>query len=45
MFDKPDLYAWYLPEKLKPLAPAWSRAAYRLSTPWMMGSLSFRAVR
>ena len=44
MFDKPDLYAWYLPEPLKPLAPAWSRAAYRLNTPWMMGSLSFRAV-
>ena len=45
MFDKPDLYAWYLPDKLKPLAPAWSRAAYRMNTPWLMGSLSFRAVR
>ena len=45
MFDKPDLYAWYLPDKLKPLAPAWSHLTYRLGTPALMGSLSFRAVR
>jgi hypothetical protein len=45
MFDQPDLYAWYLPEPFKPLAPRWSDLAYRLGAPWLMGSLSFRAVR
>ena len=29
----------------KPLAPAWSTLAYRLNSPWLMGTLSFRAVR
>jgi hypothetical protein len=45
LFDKPDLYAWYLPEPLKPLAPAWSRLAYRVGSPRMMGTLGVRAVR
>ena len=45
MYDKQDLYAWYLPDPLKPLAPAWSRLAYRLNSPWLMGTLSFRAIR
>jgi SAM-dependent methyltransferase len=45
MFDKPDLYAWYLPDRIKPVAPAWSRMVYRLNTPQLMGTLSFRAVR
>jgi len=45
MYDKQDLYAWYLPDALKPLAPAWSNFAYRLNSPWLMGSLSLRAVR
>jgi hypothetical protein len=45
MFDKPELYAWYLPGVLKPVAPAWSRLAYRVGSPWLMGSLSFRAQR
>ena len=45
MFDKPELYAWYLPDVLKPVAPAWSRLAYRVGSPWLMGSLSFRAQR
>ena len=45
MFDKSDLYAWYLPQPLKPAAPAWSRMVYRLDTPRLMGTLSFRAVR
>ena len=45
MFDKPDLYAWYLPERLKPLAPRWSSLAYGVGAPSLMGSLSFRAVR
>ncbi len=45
MFDKPELYSWYLPGPLKPLAPAWSRVAYGLDVPALMGSLSFRAVR
>ena len=45
MFDKPDLYAWYLPESLKPVAPAWTRMVYGLHAPQLMGTLSFRAVR
>jgi len=45
MFDKPDLYAWYLPEALKPAAPAWTRMVYGLNAPQLMGTLSFRAVR
>lgn len=45
MFDKPDLYAWYLPPALKPLAPAWSRVAYGVGSPRLMGTLSLRAVR
>ena len=45
MFDKPELYAWYLPKPLKPLAPAWSRMAYKVNSPLLMGSLSFRAER
>lgn len=45
MFDKPDLYAWYLPERLKPAAPAWTRMVYGLNAPHLMGTLSFRAVR
>ena len=45
MFDKPDLYAWYLPGPLKPLAPAWTRMAYRVGSPHLMGHLSFRAER
>ena len=43
MYDKQDLYAWYLPDALKPLAPAWSTLAYKLNSPWLMGTLSFRA--
>jgi SAM-dependent methyltransferase len=45
MFDKPDLYAWYLPEALKPAAPAWTKMVYGLNAPHLMGTLSFRAVR
>ena len=45
MYDKQDLYAWYLPDRLKPLAPAWTTLAYKLNSPWLMGTLSFRAVR
>jgi SAM-dependent methyltransferase len=45
LFDKPDLYAWYLPAPLKPLAPAWSRLAYQIGSPRLMGTLGVRAVR
>ena len=45
MFDKPELYAWYLPRSLSPWSRAWSAAAYRLGTPYLMGHLAFRAVR
>jgi len=43
MFDKPELYSWYLPTRLKPFASAWSRVAYTVNSPWMMGHLTFRA--
>jgi SAM-dependent methyltransferase len=45
MFDKPEQYAWYLPRPLRPLPRVWSRAAYRLGNPYLMGHLGFRAVR
>ncbi len=45
MFDKPDLYAWYLPDRLKPAAPAWTKLVYGLNAPHLMGTLSFCAIR
>ena len=45
MFDKPELYAWYLPRVLSPWPRAWSAAAYHLGNPYLMGHLAFRAVR
>jgi len=44
-FDKPELYAWYLPRALSPRSRAWSAAAYRAGIPYLMGHLAFRAVR
>ena len=38
-------YAWYLPDKLKPAAPAWTKLVYGLNAPHLMGTLSFCAVR
>lgn len=45
MFDKPEMYAWYLPRTLGAWPRAWSAAAYRLGSPYLMGHLAFRAVR
>ena len=45
VYDAPDRYAWYLPESLAPLPAAYSRVAYRLGWPGIMGHLSFRAQR
>jgi SAM-dependent methyltransferase len=43
MFDKPEMYEWYLPPPLRPMACAWSAAAYRMGSPRLMGHLAFRA--
>jgi SAM-dependent methyltransferase len=45
MFDKPEMYAWYLPRALRPWSRAWSATAYRMDAPYLMGHLAFRAVR
>ena len=45
MFDKPEMYAWYLRGRLGAWPRAWSAAAYRLGSPYLMGHLAFRAVR
>lgn len=44
-FDQPRRYAYYLPERLKGFCYAYTRAAYALGRPSLMGHLSFRAVR
>ena len=43
MWDLPRAYEPYLPRRLTGLATEWSRAAYRLNRPNLMGHLSFRA--
>lgn len=43
-YDATERYQWYLPGPLVHLAPAWTRAAYALGSPALMGHLSFRAV-
>jgi SAM-dependent methyltransferase len=43
MFDKAEQYGWYLPRALQPLPRAWSRAAYLVDSPYLMGHLAFRA--
>lgn len=45
VYDAPDRYAWYLPERARGLPVAYSSAAYRLGWPGLMGHLSFRAQR
>ncbi len=42
-YDAADRYAWYLPAPLDRLPPVYSRLAYRLGWPALMGHLSFRA--
>jgi hypothetical protein len=44
-FDQPKRYASYLPGSMKGFAYQYSRAAYALGQPSLMGHLSFRAVR
>ena len=43
-FDAPERYAWYLPRPLKGFAPLYTKAAYRIGKPALMGHISFRAV-
>jgi SAM-dependent methyltransferase len=43
-FDAPDRYAWYLPKPLKGFAPMYTKAAYRIGRPELMGHISFHAV-
>jgi SAM-dependent methyltransferase len=45
MWDLPRLYQPYLPGPTKALAPVWTRAAYRLGRPGLMGHLMVRAER
>lgn len=45
MWDLPRLYQPYLPGSVKRLAPTWSRAAYALGRPNLMGHLTVRADR
>jgi hypothetical protein len=45
MWDLPRLYEPYLPEPVKWFAPTWSRAAYALGRPNLMGHLTVRADR
>jgi SAM-dependent methyltransferase len=44
MWDQPRVYEPYLPDRLSGLATVWSRAAYRLGSPHLMGHLAFKAV-
>lgn len=44
MWDQPRAYEPYLPDRLTGLATAWSRSAYRLRSPHLMGHLTFKAV-
>ena len=43
MWDLPSAYEPYLPGRAARLAPAWSRVAYRLRRPALMGHLAVRA--
>ena len=44
MWDLPRAYEPYLPDRLTGLATVWSRGAYRLRRPNLMGHLTFKAV-
>ena len=44
-YDDTARYAWYLPERAQWFPPAYSRLAYAVGSPHLMGHLSFRAVR
>jgi SAM-dependent methyltransferase len=44
-FDQPKRYAWYLAEPVRGFAHGYTRVAYALGRPSLMGHLSFRAVR
>lgn len=43
MWDLPGAYEPYLPRRLTGVATAWSRTAYRLGRPNLMGHLAFKA--
>jgi 2-polyprenyl-3-methyl-5-hydroxy-6-metoxy-1,4-benzoquinol methylase len=44
-YDDARRYQWYLPAGARWLAPAYSRLAYAVGSPELMGHLSFRAVK
>jgi SAM-dependent methyltransferase len=43
-YDATDRYQWYLPRGLGWFAPAYTRLAYAVGRPGLMGHLSFRAI-
>ncbi len=44
-FDETARYAWYLPLRTRGFATAYTKMAYAIGSPWIMGHLSFRATR
>jgi SAM-dependent methyltransferase len=44
-YDATERYQWYLPSHLKWFAPIYTRVAYSVGSPTLMGHLAFRAVR
>jgi SAM-dependent methyltransferase len=44
-YDASERYQWYLPVGLRWFAPTYTRAAYAVGAPALMGHLAFRAVR
>jgi len=44
-YDATDRYQWYLPPGLRWFPPAYTRLAYAVGRPGLMGHLTFRATR
>lgn len=44
-YDDTPRYAWYLPERVRWAAGAYTRFAYAVGSPALMGHLTFRAVQ
>lgn len=44
-YDEPERYRWYTPRPFRWFPPAYTKVAYGIGAPGLMGHLSFRAVR